>query len=324
MIEFDDFKLSSTWLEGEKERRLARAQKLQAFGIDYLDDAMVGLFPDDVVLLGARTGLGKTALASMLAHEGSKAGRRVGFIALEASKGEIEQRILYRSLAQEFFDDQDRDRMARVSYGNWVAGRCEGAFARYERNVRERLAEETRHMRTYYRTRQFGPGDLTRIMLANRELVDMFILDHFHYIDGDGDVSENRFQAELTKLISDLALDMGLPVIVVAHLRKGDARDERILPTLDDFMGSSHLVKIATRAVLMGYHQGAATQDGVVRTVMHVAKDRIVGTTRYVGEMDFDRARGAYLPGYSLKELADKGRALEVPAKLPAWATRSA
>lgn len=326
MIEFDDFRQSVAWLDEEEAARLEDAKRVQPVGIDYLDDAMIGLFPDDVVLLGAGTGVGKTALATMLAERGSRAGRRVGFIALEASKREVEQRIKYRALADRFFSDPFRPH-GDVSFGLWRAGRCQAQFARYQDAVVAELREALACLRTYYRTSTFGADDLRRVMLGSRELVDVFVLDHFHYVDQDAlDQSELRFQAELTKLIGSLARDMGRPVLVVAHLRKGSHRDERVMPSLDDFMGSSHLVKIATRAVLMAHRRGEAeegTDPNVVRTLVHVAKDRISGVTRFVGELEFDRQLNAYRPGYTLRELVDGGKEVATPTRVPQWARRS-
>jgi replicative DNA helicase len=321
----DDFRHSLDWCADEAEDRAKTARQVQPIGIDYLDDAMVGLFPDDVVLLGAGTGVGKTALATMLAEAGSVAGRRVGFLALEASQREIERRIKYRRLARAYFDDPDR-MPGEVSFALWRAYRCEPQLAKYASWVEEGLRRDLANLRTYYRTDAFTPDDLRRVLLGARDLVDVFVLDHFHYIDQDSaDQSELRFQAELTKLISSLARDMGRPVIVVAHLRKGSHRDERLVPGLDDFMGSSHLVKIATRAVLMAQRRDDAPQANPSKTstLVHVAKDRVVGTTRYVGELTFDRNTSSYLPGYDLRELLNGGKELQTPTRLPGWAKRS-
>lgn len=320
----DDFRHSHEWCADESEDRAQVARRVQPFGIDFLDDAMVGLFPDDVVLLGAGTGVGKTALATMLAEVGSSNGRRIGFLALEASQREIERRIKYRRLARAYFDDPDR-MPGEVSFALWRAYRCEPQLAKYAAWVEEGLRRDLANLRTYYRTDAFTPDDLRRVMLGARDLVDVFILDHFHYIDQEqADQNELRFQAELTKLISSLARDMGRPVIVVAHLRKGSHRDERMVPGLDDFMGSSHLVKIATRAVLMSQRRDEVqVNPNLSSTLVHVAKDRVVGTSRYIGELTFDRNTSAYTPGYDLRELVNGGKELQTPTRLPGWAKRS-
>ena len=60
------------------------------FGIKYLDAALHGIKPNDLILIGASSGAGKTELCTHIAKTNAKLGKRVRYIALEAEKNEIE------------------------------------------------------------------------------------------------------------------------------------------------------------------------------------------------------------------------------------------
>ena len=61
-------------------------------GIRPLDEMLLGFCERDLVLLGARTGVGKTQLATAIAVNLALRGSRTLFIALEAHHREMEDR----------------------------------------------------------------------------------------------------------------------------------------------------------------------------------------------------------------------------------------
>jgi replicative DNA helicase len=54
------------------------------FGVTYLDAALKGICPNDLILIGATSGAGKTELCAQIARINAKLGKRVNYIALEA------------------------------------------------------------------------------------------------------------------------------------------------------------------------------------------------------------------------------------------------
>jgi replicative DNA helicase len=83
------------------EERLQRTQQgasCLTFGVQFLDEAVGGIYSNDLVLYGAKTGIGKTQLATITAMANAANGKRVHFFALEAEQHEIERRIKYQIL----------------------------------------------------------------------------------------------------------------------------------------------------------------------------------------------------------------------------------
>jgi len=63
-------------------------------GFPRIDEHLLGLRPGQMVVIGARPGVGKTSFALNLAVNAAAAGASVAFFSLEMSKVEIAQRLL--------------------------------------------------------------------------------------------------------------------------------------------------------------------------------------------------------------------------------------
>src|SRR5690348_4241502 len=87
-------------IKGERVERLEMAKRRLSFGVKFLDDALGGIAQKDIVLLGAKTGIGKTTMASIIAESNAEKGRHVHYFALEAEDREIERRIKFRILSR--------------------------------------------------------------------------------------------------------------------------------------------------------------------------------------------------------------------------------
>jgi len=256
----------------------------------------------------------------MLTELAASEGRRVFFFALEAAEGEIESKLFYRELATLCYREKVVPPQG-MRFVDFRRGRCswvpQKLIDKAEREVEQRLAG----VRTYYKGKEFSAKDVHRLFLAHQDSADLFILDHVHYIDHD-DSNENRALKDITKAIRDAALLMGKPVICVAHLRKKLAGDKRLLPGLDDFHGSSDLVKIATKVLIVGRAWEQTPKEKYHSpTYMHIAKDRSAGQCRQIALFNFDMRRWRYSSKYVLG-IAKGGKTFTATSILdrPSWA----
>lgn len=62
-------------------------------GIKYLDSVIGGLHPSDMIVVGARPGVGKTAFALSVIMNVIKSGKRVGFVSTEMSANQVMLRV---------------------------------------------------------------------------------------------------------------------------------------------------------------------------------------------------------------------------------------
>lgn len=319
---------SAERLVGEREDRLEMGRRMLSFGVPFLDDAMVGIWPKDLILLGAKTGVGKTQLAMSIALHNVHQGKRVHYFALEAEYREIERRMKYQAVVSKFFADRNRAYSAPTDVRNseWLAAALDGHLSKYEDAAERETAMALRGMRTFYREDDFTSDDFARRLDEVKDETDLVIVDHLHYIDTD-DTNEHRGYKRIVKQIRDSALHAGKPVIVVAHVRKGDRRFEPLIPTIEDFHGSSDISKIATKAVMIApaYDQPPAPHPYLWNTYMQIVKCRMEGSvTRYAALTLFNAREGKYESSYYLGRLTDGGRAFSDLSEndTPHWARK--
>ena len=280
----------------ERACRPLLGKNLLRFGIEYLDDATAGIFQDDLVLLGGPSGVGKTQLCCNIALANLFNEKKIHYIALEASRFEIERRFKYSLVTERFFSDHGRPKISeKITYPTWLLGKHEKVLAPYEDEADKFFESAFRDLFILYKTKRFGVSELIEAVLSCSSRTDLIIIDHVHYFDLD-DENENRAIREIAKTVRTLALEEQKPIVLVAHLRKRDKQNEDLVADLDEFHGSSDLYKIATKVIT--FAPGRLTPEGTYETFFRVAKDRIDGgVTRFIGREFFSPKRGAYEQG---------------------------
>jgi replicative DNA helicase len=275
-----------------------------------------------LILIGARSGVGKTKLAADIAQANAADGKRVHYFALEAEPDELERRQKFSLLARRVNKEGGWSKHGKLRYAEWMAGDYENWCKDLELKID---AEESIKpgCHTFYKDRDFTPDDVEAKFLAIQHDTDLVVLDHLHYVDSD-DPNENRSQKALIKLLRDLALSMGKPVIVVAHVRKSDRKAPNLVPDLDDFHGSSDIAKIATRAIMFARADDQPhAQPWLWPTYMHIPKDRLDGSLPYFPAlMNFDARVHAYSDTFQIGRFKDRGQKFELlpEGKQPDWA----
>lgn len=319
----DCFLSSPKRLDGERAERLELARHTLSFGVRYLDDAFTGINRRDLVLVGAKTGVGKSQIVTNIAVANCLAGKRVHIFALEAEDREIERRIKYQFVARAYHDE-GRFSHRPIRFADWYAGKLDGLLARHEAKADADTAKLLKNLNTYYRIASFTSDDFSRMLDSIHDETDLVVLDHFHYVDSD-DENENRGHKRIVKQIRDSALSADRPVIVVGHIRKSDPRNAPLIPTEEAFHGSSDIVKIATKAVMLAPDYETPQQHrSVWPTYIQVVKCRQDSSlTRYAARCSFDTRVNSYEDEYLLGRLTDGGKTFEAvpPASVPDWAT---
>ena len=302
----------------ELHERKNSTHKPLCFGVPYLDDALFGIAKNDLILLGAETGTGKTDFATNVALENSQRGARVNYIALEAEDKEIERRVIY-GLACRICRKRDE---VPPRYSEWRMSRGDSMPLATAEATAD-FMRECKSLATYYKSSRFAAEDLRKLVLSVKDGTDLLIIDHLHYVDID-DANENRGVRDLVKTLRDIALGIGKPVLLVAHLRKRDAKSKQIGPTIDDFHGSSDTAKIATRAILLSPARCMRSESmEVANTFIQVVKDRYEGARPYFALASFGLRARRYGSRYTLGyETAEGGSWQSITHPAPIWAKR--
>jgi hypothetical protein len=313
------------WDEARIARHLAAAAAVP-YGLPFLDDALGRIFQDDLILIGGRTGRGKTELATALALSQSKAGRHVTFFALEASRWEIHNRMTYRALSKTFFEHYaSASELVWPDYLDWLTNGFDRDLDGIEKLVGAELAADTANMRIVYTPAKFSPDAFVEkceeIMLTTD--TDLFVIDHLHYFDLGPEQSETDGLKRCVHTIRDLAIKHEKPVILLGHLRKADRFKLPAVPDKEDFHGHGDIVKVATVSIMIAPAPEIPGDSGTFPTYFHVGKCRKRGNVdRHVGILTFDQKLNTYKPGYYLAKYsrAEVLEPISHRADVPRWA----
>lgn len=311
---------SSERINEEKKARALIKGKLLSFGVQFLDDATRGIMPNDLVLIGAPTGIGKTELCVQIALANLENGKRVHFIALEAEPFEIERRLMFPYLAESYYSDKDRIQLKRrLNMTDWVIGEFDDELKKYEDPIENYFKNAFKDLFTFYKSEKFGVEELIYNITMVCDETDLIIIDHIHYFDWD-DENDNRAIKNIAKTVREIAIEVGKPVILVAHLRKRDRANKELVSGPDEFHGSSDLTKIATKIITLS--NAGLTDDGKYATYFRIAKNRIDGSvTRFLARINFDYKLKRYEKKYKLGlSFTEK---FEEIGEYPDWASGS-
>lgn len=313
------------WHEEKIDRHLLAVAAVP-FGISFLDDALIKLLPNELMLIGARTGRGKTELATTLAFQFSDMGKSVAFFALEADKWEIHRRLKYRRVNQ-LIRKHYGDKVKPMRFREWLLNGYDKDMDSIDRAADQELKLGSFGLRVVYKGERYTPKNFVADLTAMEADTDVFIVDHLHYFDL-GNNNEMDGLKDAIHAIRNASIHHGKPVILLAHLRKSDRSSKKLMPDLDDFHGHSDIVKVATTVLLMAPvpDDKADPSMGVFPTYFHLAKCRTAAeVTPYCAVMGFDQLANNYSDKYYLckSSFMDDPTVIEKASEIPKWAKRA-
>lgn len=309
-------------------RILARIEsmsdKVIQFGISFLDDATLGIAQEELVIIGARTGTGKTELLNIIA-EGAARHARVAFFSLESHDLEMEQRALFREILQRFdkLPPKQREEIISGGYLDYTAF-ARGAYNHQAlrevvKDLEEFFDAKYENLKVLYRKNPTAKTIENDILSMQGE-IDLWILDHLHFLSYEGR-DELDAVRQAMKLFYDLAAKQKAPLIIASHLRKDSGGDG--FPEISDLHGSSEISKRAVTTVLIDQLSRDKFYAGPndIPTLFHIAKFRINGMIRrHYAVHQFNTVTRRYSDHYVLMKKDNNGDIVTDDSPKPRWA----
>jgi replicative DNA helicase len=227
--------VDSAWARAEQARAHGSGILGLSTGFADLDKVLGGLSPSDLLVLGARPGMGKTAIALAIAHHLAKDGIPVGIFSLEMSAEQLATRLM----ASESGVSQHAISRGRATDSDWE-------------QARDALAQVRRLPLHIDDT---AGASMTRILARARHMkrrhgVGLLIVDHLHLIRAK---AENRTQ-ELTHIsgtLKQVAKELELPVLALCQLSRAvENRDDK-RPTMADLRESGSIEQEADSVMFL-------------------------------------------------------------------------
>lgn len=234
-------------------------------GLSALDDSLGGFHGGDMIVVGARAAMGKTAFLGGLATAAANAGHPVGVISGEQPVKQMAMRML--SAGSKI--DAKKFRTAQFDETEWgrlyqsVALSAELPIWFLDRSA-PTMAEVIRVARRW----------------KNKHGIKALYVDYLQRITGDGD---RRYEqvSYVARGLKNLARSLDIPVIVLAQVSRAVESRASQVPRMGDLSDSSEIEKEADQVLMLfrpGYYNPDEPQD-VARVI--VEKNRH-GSTGYI------------------------------------------
>ncbi len=227
MNNFDHVFKITTALEGEIKRQRQRYGYIKGIptGLSSIDNLTGGFHNSELYLLAARPSMGKTAfMASLIYYTGIIEKIGTAIFCLEMSKMQLGQRILSmvsRTDSQAMRTGKFKgDDLARI-------GRANGILEKAPIYIDDTSALTLGELRVKLKR------------LSNKHEIGFVIVDYLQLMTG-GKLHENR-KLELVEIISGLkniAVEYGIPVLVLTQLNRSTERRNNKRPLLSDIPDS--------------------------------------------------------------------------------------
>ena len=203
--------------------------------VDQIDGMTGGFQGGDIVLLGARPSVGKSALAMQWAESFAKQGKRVGYYNLEMQE---------RSCFERFVASKSGLEITRIRKATKFNNDEE---ERYSYAVNELLKQENIMLFT-------GAKSVADIRKDQREhKFDILIIDYLQLLSVDNRYQGNRAAevGELSRNLKMLATYFDIPVLCLSQLNRGSEARSNKEPTMADLRESGSLEQDASIIFLM-------------------------------------------------------------------------
>lgn len=229
-------------------------------GLADLDLITGGLRPGDLVVLGARPSMGKSALAIQIAtHVAVDVGLPVAMFSLAAGAGQVAMRVV-------------------AALGNidpWSLRT--GTLIEEEWSRLSATVERVRGVGLYIDgTPDLTPGELrskAQYLVSQCGGLGLVVVDYLQLMQGDSSPAAGRVtnQGEITRSLKSLAKELRCPVLVLSQVdRSAESREDK-RPMLADLRGSGAIKRDADVVMFLyreDYYERDPSEPGVAEVIV--------------------------------------------------------
>lgn len=219
-----------------KEKYFCDNEKEKIYlGFPNLDDMLGGLEGGDMIVIGARPAVGKSAFVTQITDNLAKRGKKIGFYNLEMQEKQVYERFVVAKSgigltrlrrAVRFLGDEEK----KFQKANEELEKQENIIISTGRKSMSDIQHESRHME-----------------------YDVIVIDYLQLIRSDRHYSGNRYAevGAISKAIKDLAMSLNIPVIALSQLNRISEGRETKEPTMSELREAGDIEQDASVIMLM-------------------------------------------------------------------------
>lgn len=218
----------------EKYFRDNESEKIY-LGFPKIDDMLGGLEGGDMIVIGARPAVGKSAFVTQIANNLAKTGKKVGFYNLEMQEKQMYERFV----------------VAKSGIGLTRLRRA----VRFLRDEEERFRTANEELEKQENiVISTGGKSMNDIKHESRHMgYDVIIIDYLQLIRSDKHYAGNRYAevGAISKAIKDLSMSLNIPVIALSQLNRVSEGRETKEPTMSELREAGDIEQDASVIMLM-------------------------------------------------------------------------
>lgn len=204
-------------------------------GFSKLDELLGGLEGGDVIIIGARPAVGKSAFVTQITSNLAKQGKRIGFYNLEMQEKQVYER---------FVVSESAIGLTRLRRATCFLGDEKERFDR----ANEVLENEENIVITT------GTKAVSEIRAESRHMgYDIIIIDYLQLLRADKTYRGNRYAevGAISKAIKALAMELNIPIIALSQLNRASEMRYEKEPTMSELREAGDIEQDASVIILM-------------------------------------------------------------------------
>lgn len=205
-------------------------------GFDKLDELLGGLEGGDMIVIGARPAVGKSALVTQITSNLARQGKRIGFYNLEMQNKQVYER---------FVVSESGIGLTRLRRAIKFLGDEEERFSK---------ANETLEKAENIVITSGGAKSVSDIRGESRHMdYDIIIIDYMQLLKAETTYRGNRAAevGEISRAIKNLAMELNIPIIALSQLNRVSEMKETKEPTMAELREAGNIEQDASVIMLM-------------------------------------------------------------------------
>jgi len=225
-----------------EERKARNIKNICKYWIEILDDYLGGILENELVVIWASSWVWKTELAIQIALANARRNKKVALFSLEWDIWEIVYRYFQRWINLKLKNRQQfiKGPAYRLNLTD---------VDKLEQEVLLEIPKEIdNNLFTFDKSFIPDKEKLLKLIADIRDEVDIFIIDHLHYLD----FWENEYSwiTDIVRSIKELTEIIKKPVVLISHLNRNAWRKKELI-TKADLHWSSNIEKNANTVILL-------------------------------------------------------------------------